>query len=145
MKYRLSTSNERVWCTTQLATWVQLFNRSYSQLTFFIFFTKCLNKNSFQLLFIHKLYTRYQAGGNFEFLAHATTICTNSWYVHNLRHSDRGVGLLISAKHRIWGETYIRVYILCVFFSSWSNISTPEYWSLSCDHGLHLPGSDEVM
>ena len=33
MKYRISTSNERVWCTTQLAkVEFQPFNRSYSQL-----------------------------------------------------------------------------------------------------------------
>ena len=39
---RISTCNERVWCTTQLACKVefQLVNRSYSQLTFFNFFYK---------------------------------------------------------------------------------------------------------
>ena len=39
---------------------------------------KCPKQNNFQLLIIHIVYIRYQAGGDFEILAHDTTICTNS-------------------------------------------------------------------
>ena len=44
----------------------------------YLFLDIALNQNKFQLLIIHILHIRRQAGGDFAIFAHGTTICTNS-------------------------------------------------------------------